>query len=182
MPPRAYPKHRWFPFGEHAAPGWIDPLVEVFAAARPVVNSLNFGNQMRSNAVLAALRPALEALGYGVERGTGQPLTVPLMGEVPRRINVDAFHPGERVLLEIDGGPSTAANAASRNVLWGVMLRDVDYLALAVPLRYIDSKTKARPMRPYDGTKVAPLLEGLQRMCVDGDLSLPLRGTCLIGY
>ena len=76
----AYPRWRFFP-SSTKPPSWVYPLVGVFAATRPEIDStVTHAKRMESNDVLQAIAPALAALGYAIEQGKTK------AGKLPRPV------------------------------------------------------------------------------------------------
>ena len=62
----AYPDWFYYPDRERP-PGWVEPFIAVIAASASSITSRSVSG-LTSDKVLAVLPPALEALGYRVER------------------------------------------------------------------------------------------------------------------
>ena len=65
--PTSYPEWFYYP-SRSRLPDWVHELLEVVAAARPLIDSATVGG-LTSDKVLAQLRAGLLKLGYEVEGG-----------------------------------------------------------------------------------------------------------------
>ncbi|KRF42530.1 hypothetical protein ASH01_17050 [Terrabacter sp. Soil811] len=138
----------------------------------------------RSDAVLARLRPDLEALGYQVESGKtrANKITRPVLfgenGKPSVSYEIDAFHDSLKVAVEVEAGRGAANNADYRDILRTSLLLDADYLALFMPIAYhYRSGGKSGVMHAYDGTH-----SQLDAIYASRRLQLPFEGVLLIGY
>jgi hypothetical protein len=94
MPPapgNTYPFWKFYP-SHSVAPGWVAPVVRAFAAAAGKIDSRTVVG-VKSDAALAALRPALVKLGFEVEAGKKKHQRSRLDGE-PRTTRTIAISSG----------------------------------------------------------------------------------------
>ena len=138
------------------------------------------GGDRKSDAILARLRPGLESLGYTVESGktAAKKITRPVLfgddgrAEVP--YDIDAFHDGHGIAVEVEAGRGAANNADYRDIVRTALLLDANYLALFMPVAYHAGK---RPMPAYSNTR-----RQLEAIYASRRLQLPFQGVLLIGY
>jgi len=97
-------------------------VVRAFADAASEIDSrVNHG--VTSDAALAVLRPALTKFGFEIEASktaSGKIRRPVLFGENGRPIvayEVDCFHPGLGIVLEVEAGRGAAGNADYRDLI-----------------------------------------------------------------
>lgn len=169
-PPRSRPPH------------WVASLVECFASVREAIDSREV--HVTSDKALAALRPALVAMGFDVEAGKrhAEKIRRPvLFGEYGREehsYEIDAFHPAGGIALEVEAGRGTLGNAIYRDLVQTSLLVDAEYLALALQLAYhYTSGGKQMIAQSYrDSRTLLDAIYASQR------LQLPFQGVLLVGY
>lgn len=179
-----YPAWRYFP-SHSRPPDWVEGLVGAFRVARDNIDSaVEQDPRVTSDIALAHLRADLLNLGFQVEAGkkAAQKLHRPvLFGEFGRedmRYEVDAFHPGHEIALEVEAGRGAMGNAVYRDLIQTSLLVDARFLALAVMNTYrFKSGGKVTTTRSYRDT--TNLLEAIY---ASTRLSLPFDGVLLIGY
>lgn len=91
---------------------------------------------------------------------------------------VDAFHPGEGIALEVEAGRGVLGNAAYRDLISTSLLIDARYLVLGVLNEYhykSDGKSMLSP-----NYRIAR--STLDAIYASTRLALPLEGILLIGY
>ena len=114
-------------------------MVRAFADAASAVDSrVNHG--VTSDAALAVLRPALTKFGFEIEASktaSGKIRRPVLFGENGRPIvayEVDGFHPGLGIVLEVEAGRGAAGNADYRDLIRTSLIVDAEYLVLGMML------------------------------------------------
>lgn len=91
---------------------------------------------------------------------------------------VDAFHPGEKIALEVEAGRGARGNAVYRDLIQTSLLVDAEFLVLAVQASYRHkSAGKDIVVHSYRDTK--NLLDAIY---ASNRLELPLVGILLVGY
>lgn len=175
-----YPRWKFYPT-RLAAPQWAHDVVAVFGTARSQIDSrTNTG--VTSDAALEHLRPGLEGLGFVVESGKrhAQKIHRPVLfgedGDVVVKYEVDAFHPGHRVVVEVEAGRGAANNADYRDLVRASLMVDADYLVLAMMLSYRSGES-AHEMRSYARTR-----DRIDAIYASERLMLQLKGILLVGY
>jgi hypothetical protein len=177
-----YPSWSYFPRNTRP-PEWALQLVAATASVRSQLDSAPAplpGVDRTSDAVLAKLRPGLEALGYQVESGktAAKKITRPVLfgddGRAEVSYDIDAFHDGHGIAVEVEAGRGAANNADYRDIVRTALLLDADFLALFMPIAYHSGK---RPMPAYSNTR-----RQLEAIYASRRLQLPFEGVLLIGY
>lgn len=178
MPAAQYPSWKFYP-SRLPAPDWAAGVLNAFKAAKPRIDSSQ-NRGVSSDTALAAVRPKLTKLGFKVERGKGtsQKIWRPvLFGENGRPMvayEVDGFHAGHGVVLEVEAGRGAANNADYRDIVRASLMVDTSYLILAMMREY---RSGRQVTRSYEQT-----LKRLDAIYASDRLKLPLKGMLLIGY
>lgn len=179
--PLDFPRWKYYP-PRSRPPDWVQPMVSAFASAKVSIDSGQ--RQIKSDKALAALRPALEALEFEVEAGKkrAQKIRRPvLFGELGREdlaYEVDAFHPGYGIALEVEAGRGARGNAVYRDLIQASLLVDACFLVLAVQVSYRHkSGGKDVVVQSYRDTRNI-----LDAIYASNRLTLPLQGVLLVGY
>lgn len=178
---RPFPDWKYYPLRTRP-PTWTGSLISAFEGVRKSIDSSK--NRLTSDQALAAIRPALEALEFDVEVGKKkeQKIRRPvLFGERGREdlaYEVDAFHPGQGIALEVEAGRGARGNAVYRDLIQTSLLVDARFLALAVQVSYRHkSGGKDIVVQSYRDT-----MNLLDAIYASNRLLLPLEGILLIGY
>jgi hypothetical protein len=173
-----YPIWKFYP-SRSEPPAWVPGVVAAFAATGAEIDSrTNHG--VTSDAALAVLRPGLVSLGFEVESGktkAGRIKRPVLFGEMGRphlAYEIDGFHSGHGIVLEVEAGRGAANNADYRDLVRTSLIVDADYLVLAMMLQY---KAGTTVVRSYERTR-----EQIDAIYESERLRLPFRGVLLIGY
>ncbi|HMJ76396.1 MAG TPA: hypothetical protein VK507_10515 [Iamia sp.] len=177
-----YPSWCYFP-SNTAPPGWVDDFVGEVAAVRSSIDSsLRLG--AKSDDVLKALRPGLTDRGYVVERGKrdiDKILRPVLFGErgVPLvKFEIDAWHPEERIVVEIEAGRGAKSNAVERDLLRTALMVDARFLVLGVMNEYWSKSRGKDTVEPsYRNTNAL-----IGAIFASGRLKLPFEGVLVFGY
>lgn len=133
-------------------------------------------HDLRSDAVLALLRPGLEGLGFRVEaskRGADK-IRVPVLfgreGRLEKYFEADAHHVDAGVVMEVEAGRAYVNNQFLKDLFQACVMHDVDELVIAV-------------RRIYNGGADFERIVGFFETLYASDrLSLPLKGVLVIGY
>lgn len=140
--------------------------------------------QMRSNDMLALVRPHLEEIGFKVERGKhkNEKIDVPVLfgenNEVDKSFWADALSEDGSIVLEVEAGRAVRNNQFLKDIFQASMMFEVEYLVLAVLNEYhFNNKGGSGTSKDYSEVKTF-----LETMYVSNRLRLPLKGILLIGY
>jgi len=176
-----FPQWKYYP-PRNRPPAWTQPLISAFSGVRKSIDSND--NRLTSDQALAAIRPALEALEFEVESGKkkDQKIRRPVLfgehGHEDLAYEVDAFHPGDGIALEVEAGRGARGNAVYRDLIQTSLLVDARFLALAVQVSYRHkSGGKNIVVQSYRDT-----MNLLDAIYASNRLLLPLDGILLIGY
>jgi hypothetical protein len=139
----------------------------------------SFDSHLESNKVLTQLRPALEGVGFMVEK-RGLKLPRPVLygeeGRVAKAFNVDAFRSTDGTALEIEAGSAVYNNRAILDLIKFALSMDVSQGAILVPQKYITPKQAWTDPYPEAVKYFDAIFANPER------LSLPLEGLLLVGY
>lgn len=144
-------------------------------------------NPQQSDAVLAMLRPSLEALGFEVETGKGgeQKIRRPVLygdqGEATVTYEIDAFHDELGIAVEVEAGRGPQNNADYRDLVRASLLLDARFLALLMPIEYT-YKAKSNRSGYATAFGFARSRDQLDAIYASRRLLLPFQGVLLIGY
>ncbi len=140
--PDVAPFPRWSHFPRNVRPHpWVGPLVGVVAAAEAAI-STPAGGRLDSDGVLLRIAPGLAALGYTVEKGKkvtekiDRPVLFGEGGATAVTMEVDAFHGGFGIAVEVEAGRAWNGNAVYCDLVRASLLLDARALVLMVPLAY----------------------------------------------
>jgi hypothetical protein len=177
-----YPPWKYYPSSARP-PAWAAGVVGAFSAGQAQIDSaLKLG--LNSDAVLAAVRPTLVTLGFDVEAGKKKvdkirrPVLFGERGAESLAYEVDAFHQGEGIALEIEAGRGVMGNAVYRDLIQTSLLLDAQHLVLAVASEY-HYLSSGKPTVSWDYTVSRNILDAIY---ASGRLRLPFAGVLLIGY
>lgn len=178
MSKETYPTWKFYP-SRLPAPSWGEEVLKVFRRAHPKIGSdVNHG--VSSDACLAALRPGLKRLGFQVESGKKakekirRPVLFGENGKARVFYEVDAFHPRNKIVVEVEAGRGAANNADYRDLVRAGLMVGVDFLILAMMREY---RTGKQVIRSYERTR-----DRLDAIYASDRLKLPLAGVLLVGY
>jgi hypothetical protein len=87
---------------------------------------------------------------------------------------VDGFHAGHGIVLEVESGRGAAGNADYRDLIRTSLIFDAEYLILGMMLEY---KTGKMTIRSYERTR-----EQIDAIYASDRLTLPFKGILLVGY
>jgi len=168
-----------FPLTE-PPPDFAPRVVQVFQQHESVIATLERGQHLKSDEVLAVLRAGLEAIGFSVEKGkhANQKIERPVFfgenGEPTLRFEVDAYHAAWECGLEIEATRAIRGGALYRDLLQALVMVQVSHLCLGIP-NFIQWG-KGNRSRPYDESRrTAEALFGHSRV------RMPY-GLTIIGY
>ena len=176
-----YPTWSFFPRNVRH-PDWVGPLLNAVTGLEPVISTAD-GQGPKSDAVLHALAPGRQELGYSVEltKTKNDKIRRPvLFGENGRpsvTYEIDAWHEGHGIAVEVEAGRGTQNNADYRDIVRTCLMLDARYLVRLMPVRYAPPSMASNPVWGY--RKSFDLLDALY---ASQRLRLPLEGVLLVGY
>ena len=174
--PTPYPRWRHYPLWR--TPGsWVAEIVGVVLAAKQEISSID--KHLESNRVLTSLRPALEGIGFDVEK-RGAKLPRPVLygdeGKVSKQFNVDAYRFSDGTALEVEAGSAVYNNRAVLDLVKFALSMDVQRGAILVPQKYVTPKQSWTDPYPEAVKYFDSIFANPER------LSLPLEGLVLVGF
>jgi hypothetical protein len=176
-----YPNWKYYPLNA-TPPEWVADIVDVVDRAELRISTVDAHTGLSSDAVLAELRPGLEALGFEVERGKSSSDKVRrtvLYGENGRpevNYDIDAFNDYIGAAVEVEAGRGAANNADYRDIVRTSLILDARFLILMQPFAY-RSNAGAGAIHAYGSTRAQ-----LDAIYQSRRLQLPFEGILLIGY
>ncbi len=151
-------------------------VVEIFQTYEPAIATVDKATKLKSDDVLAKLRPGLEKLGFKVEAGKSaeeriiRPVFFGENGQPTKTYSVDAYWDKPKCGLEIEAGRAIGGNAIYRDLIQAMVMVELDSLCLAVPNIYRYAKTQTKD---YELTiKVADALYGHTRIAMPYHLTV----------
>jgi len=178
-----YPSWSYFPRNVRP-PEWAENFVGVVAVSEAVISTAKVKTGLDSDGVLKEIAPGLQGLGYVVETGKTKAAKIfrpVLFGEngVPEvSYEIDAFHDGLGIAVEVEAGRGAAGNADYRDIVRTSLILDANYLALLMPQKYrTKSGTRDTTIPAYERTK-----NQLSAIYASQRLRLPFEGVLLLGY
>ena len=152
----------------------IQKVIDCFKAVEKKIDSEH--NELKSNAVLEAVRPYLEKENYVVEKSKHKEakINVPVLfgnnNKIDKSFYADALSHDGRIVIEVEAGRATENNQFLKDIFEASMMFDVEYLVLAVRNEY-------RTHKDFD-----IIYQYLETLYISNRLHLPLKGVLLIGY
>lgn len=177
-----YPEWQYFP-SSRRPPTWVGPLIAVFSAAQGAIDSSSVSS-LTSDRVLEHVRLGLESLGFEVESGkrsaqkVRRPVLFGAQGSERVAYEIDGFHDGHGIVLEIEAGRGARGNAVYRDLVRTSLIVDARYLVMAVMSEY-HHQSGGRPTIVRNYKETVDLLEAAY---ASGRLQLPFEGILLVGY
>ncbi len=177
-----YPLFQAFP-RTSPPPDFLPEILDVFSRVRATIDTHELEKGLKSDDVLAILRPDLVRLGFEVEASKSakekiaRPVFFGPLGVPTLRYEIDAYSSKYRCGLEVEAGRAWMGNAVYRDLIQAMVMTDVDYLLLAVPMSYkYKSNERSTESKDFQNTcMVAEALFGHSR------LTMPYR-LVVIGY
>ena len=172
--------YQFFPRSHGVTPR-IRQIIDCFKA----VDSMKEENEhLKSNEMLALLRPHLEAIDFVVETGkaASEQIFVPVLfsenDEVDKSFAADALSNDHKIVIEVEAGRAVFNNQFLKDIFQACMMYEVEYLIIAVLNEY-RFKVNGQERSSHDYQSVKTFLETLY---VSNRLQLPLKGILLVGY
>lgn len=166
---------RWqyFPKSDPAPALAID-VIEAFRSTSSRIDSSE--HKLRSDDVLAQVRPRLQTLGFSVETGkkVSEKIRVPVLfgrdGQPEKSFEADAWHRDARFVLEVEAGRGVTNNQFLKDLFQACMMHGVDYLGIAVRNDYLGNDN------------FEAMVQFFETLYASNRLQLPLHGVLAIGY
>lgn len=158
-------------------PRLVLDIAEVFREQEPRIGTPP--NKPQSKTVLNAVREGLRGLGFRVEEGKDKvdvPILFGVNGQVLKSFQVDAWHPEEGAILEVEAGIAVDARKVYQDLIEAMVMPDVKFLCIAVQNAYHPSRKK-KPIDDFERTKAI-----LDALYASRRMQLPLETVMLLGY
>jgi hypothetical protein len=155
-------------------------VIEGFINCEDEIASAQLYDSAKSNDILKILEPKLLDLGFLVETGktNDEKIHVPVLfgrnGKVEKSFEADAWHVGNKIVLEIEAGRGVINNQFLKDLFQACMMQDIDYLSIAIRNEYCAGTSRSK-----DFERVVMFFETLY---ASNRLMLPLKGILVIGY
>lgn len=139
---------------------------------------------LKSNEMLALVRPHLEAIDFRVETGksANEQIYVPVLfsenDKVDKCFAADALSKDNKIVIEVEAGRAVMNNQFLKDIFQACMMFEVEYLVIAVLNEYTIN-INGKPTTSHDYLSIKTFLETLY---ISNRLQLPLKGILLIGY
>lgn len=149
-------------------------VIQAFFDCEELISSEN--HTLKSDDVLAAMRPKLELLGYSVEKSKAaiDKVRVPVMygenGIAELTFEVDAYSEARRTVIEIEAGRAVTNYQFLKDFYEACCMVNTEYLCIAVRQTYRNNP---------DYQRVCDFFKSLY---VSNRLVIPLKGILIIGY
>jgi hypothetical protein len=180
-----YPQWTYFPRNAKPAP-WVRSVVDVVAAAEPQICTVHESTGLKSDDVLAVLRPGLEKLKFKVETGKKreQKIARPVLygdnGVPAVSYEIDGFQDEWGAALEVEAGQGRANNNDYRDIVRTSLILDARYLILLMPITYrAGGKTSPQIYKTQAYNETRGQLDAIY---ASTRLKLPFEGLLLVGY
>lgn len=155
-------------------PAFLRPIIDSFENNEDSITSDK--HQLNSDSVLKTIAANLVAAGYLVEQSKSKNdlIRVPVLygenGKETLSFEVDAYHPGNRTVIEVEAGRGVVNYQFLKDFYECCMMQDVDYLCIAVRKDYRKHKD------------FAAVCNFFSSLYASGRMSIPLKGILIIGY
>lgn len=172
--------YQFFPRSHGVTP----QMREIINCFKAVDEQRDDNQHLKSNEMLALVRPYLEALHFSVETGkaANEQIYVPVLfsenDQVDKYFAADALSEDHKIVIEVEAGRAVVNNQFLKDIFQACMMYEVEYLVIAVLNEYVIS-VGGKQHISHDYQMVKTFLETLY---VSNRLQLPLKGILLIGY
>lgn len=163
----------------------ITPIIrEIVECFKAVDVDKDACEHLKSNEMLARVRPHLEKIGFTVETGKAksEQISVPVLfsenESVDKSFAADALSKDHKIVIEVEAGRAVRNYQFLKDIFEACMMYEVEYLVIAVLNEYsFNNKGKQQVANDYQTVKTY-----LETLYVSNRLQLPLKGILLIGY
>lgn len=165
----------WMYFPKNKYPDEISiKVVKAFESVSEVIDS--YSNKLKSDEVLASVRPKLEKIGFSVEKSkkTDDIIAVPVLyglnGKVEKSFEADGYLASFGYVIEVEAGRGVTNNQFLKDFFEACTMVGVDKLCICVRNIYGQN---------YDFNNVCKFFDSLY---TSNRLVIPLSGLLIIGY
>jgi hypothetical protein len=182
---RAEPYPSWQYFPRNAKPPqWVWDFIANVRAAEERISTVERKTALGGDRVLQLLSTGLRELGFEVEssKKASDRIRRPVLfggnGRPEVSYEIDAFHDGSGIAVEVEAARGARGNATYRDLVRTSLIVDAQYLALLLPTVYrYGSSGREVSVRAYN-----ECLDLLSALYASQRLQLPFRGVLLVGY
>lgn len=168
-----------FPRSQSITPS-LKGIVDAFVANESgfVTNSKQGKSKpnLESNEVLKVIAADLEKAGFKVETSKRDKIKRPVLfgrrGVPEKTFDVDAYHEGEGIILEVESGRGFTNNQFLKDFFSGCAMQGVNHIAIALRLRY--GKTQHQ-----DFDAACTYFDSIY---ASGRMTFPIKSLLVIGY
>ena len=149
-------------------------IVKAFEAVDATIDS--YTHQLKSDEVLTAVRPGLEALGFDVEKSkkSDDLVAVPVLygvnGKIEKAFEADGYLSTAGYVIEVEAGRAVVNYQFLKDIFQACVMHDIEQLVIAVRNDY----------RGHDDFET--VINFLDTLYTSNRLNLPLKGILIIGY
>lgn len=175
-----YPAWAYFP-RRSAAPDWVQEFLQVVGSHQSEIDSETH-DRLESDSVVSALRLSLREHGWLIEQGkrSSEKIHRPVLfgdnGAIRVKQEIDGWHSGLGIVLEIESGRGWQGNAVFRDLVRASLIADARFLALGVRSRY---SYGANNTVQNDFERTRDLLDSIY---ASQRLGLPFEGILVFGW
>lgn len=172
--------YQFFP-RSHGVTPQIRDIINCF---KKVDEDRNANEHLKSNEMLALVRPHLESVKFTVESGKAadEQIYVPVLfsenDQIEKSFAADALSEDHKIVIEVEAGRAVRNNQYLKDIFQASMMYEVEYLVIAVPNEY---QFQLKGIKQIEHTYKI-VRTSLETLYVSNRLQLPLKGILLIGY
>ena len=172
--------YQFFP-RSHGVTPQIRDIINCF---KRVDEERNKNEYLKSNEMLALVRPHLEEIHFTVESGKAadEQIYVPVLfsenDQIEKSFAADALSEDHKIVIEVEAGRAVRNNQYLKDIFQASMMYEVEYLVIAVPNEY---QFRLKGIKQAEHTYKI-IKTSLETLYVSNRLQLPLKGILLIGY
>lgn len=179
----SYPVWNYYPRNVRP-PGWAEGFLSVINGAAREIATEPPRAGVTSDVVLRHLAPGLQTLGFVVESGKSaagkikRPVLFGDNGRAEVSYEIDAFHDGHGIVVEVEAGRGARGNAVYRDIIRASLIVDARYLALLLPITYRHQSAGRLVSVPA----FRNAQDQFNAIYASQRLRLPFDGVLLVGY
>lgn len=173
-----YPRWCYWPRNTRPPP-WVGDVVSAVCREQDTISTVDRKTGLNSDAVLQQLAPGLRELGFDVEwsKSATDKIVRPVLygdqGAPAVSYEIDAFHDGLGIAVEVEAGRAASNNADYRDIVRTSLILDARFLVMLVPVTYRSTQAVQVFDRSHDQ---------LEAIYASDRLRLPFEGVLLVGY
>ena len=165
----------WMFFPKNQFPDEVSKnVIKKFKDVADAIDS--FRHELKSDEVLALVRPGLEKIKFQIEKSKKSEDLIPvpvlygLNGKIEKFFDADGYYPEKGYVIEVEAGRGVVNYQFLKDFFEACTMVEVDKLCIAVRNKYKNSN---------DFEKVCKFFEV---MFLSNRLGIPLNGLLIIGY